>query len=170
MARSGPASPAPISVIVSDESFMCWTVFSRSVSAASGLVFEDRSRFPQLRKDFLVERKLEIRTAGGASCAFTCADGAFHHLDVAQAPAHDELIELCQTFANVDPVAVIVLVTVKRADGFGTSLETFSLRCVLAQHRQCSHRFQGLEENVTQGVFAKPAMQNGMRFGGKFVV
>src|ERR1700729_3972626 len=123
---SGPVSPAPTSVIVWE--FLCMLRRGASPLAGTRLKrssFQIRSRFPQFGEEFLFQRELQVGRAGAAARAHADANRALDHLNVAQAPADDEFVEFGEALADVNPVAVIALVTIERVDRFGAGLEFF---------------------------------------------
>src|SRR5271163_4833191 len=111
----GPVRPAPTSVIVWERFCIlrkgAWPVAGSRLKRSS---FQIRSRFPQFREEFLFQRELQVGRACAAARAHANADGAFDHLNVAQAPAYDQFIEFGEAFADVNPVAVMAFIAVAR--------------------------------------------------------
>src|SRR6266545_1029813 len=136
---------------VEDYEFHLSNLFS--VRGQSGFG-QERSGRPQLWKEFFVERHFQVRGAAGAAGAHSDADRPLDHLDVAQTPTDDQLVEFGQPFANVNPVAVAALVTVDGQNGFGARLEPLFIRRVRPQRGHDAERPQGLEEDVAQRGFA----------------
>src|ERR1700677_1720773 len=123
---SGPVSPAPTSVMVWE--FFCMLRRGASPRAGTRLKrssFQIGSRFPQFREEFLFQRELQVGRAGAAARAHADANRALDHLNVAKAPANNEFVEFGEALADVNPVAVIALVAIKRMDRFGAGLVFF---------------------------------------------
>jgi len=82
----------------------------RSVTKKDNALGQQSSGPPQFREEFFVEGQLEIRGSRAATGSHAGSDDALDQLDVAQAPAHDELVEFGETLADVDPVAMMPLI------------------------------------------------------------
>src|ERR1700684_1526988 len=70
---------------------------------------QQRPRFPQLRKEFLLKRQLQKRRARASSRAHAKSNNSLNQLNMPQAPAHHQLVKLSQALANINPVAMVAL-------------------------------------------------------------
>src|ERR1700677_5072941 len=73
-------------------------------------------RLPQFRKEFLVEGELQVRRSRASPSAHADADNSLDQLNVAQPPAHYQLVKLRQPFAHVNPVAVMMFIFIELVD------------------------------------------------------
>src|ERR1700748_162612 len=89
----------------------------------SALFRQQRASFPKLGKKLFVERKFQIRRSGASTSAHAYPDDALHKLNVAQTPADDQLVKLREAFADVNPVAIAVLIAVKSQHGASAGSE-----------------------------------------------
>src|SRR5664280_886434 len=118
IASSGPARPEPTRVMLDFVGIELLGLAQHS------------PRFPDFRKEFLVEREPQVRRARAASGAHLHADGAFHHLDMPQSPTDDELVKLCQPLAHIDPIAKVAFVLVNISDRRRACLKSVSFGCI----------------------------------------
>src|SRR5690349_11489437 len=138
---SGPASPAPISVIV-------WGlhVIARTCRCLHfrKLLGQQRASLPEFGKEFLVQRVLEVRSTCAASGAHASSNDALHQLNVAQTPADHQLVELGQPLAYIDPSPVAMLIAVQRQHCARASFEPVTLcpRVIDLQLAQRAQRFK----------------------------
>src|SRR5271156_711636 len=154
-----------MSVIVSDALGMYCRNLDGLRLRVEDSISQTRARFPQLRKEFFLQREFQIGGAGAAARAHAHADGALDHLNVTQPPAHNELVEFRQALANINPVAMIALVLIQRLNGFRARIESLAVGGVGAHFRKLAQRFQSLKENVVERILTQAAVKDGMSFG-----
>src|SRR5581483_3412525 len=94
------------------------------------LLIHQRPRFPQFRKEALVERSAQIRRATTAAGPHTRTNRTLDHLNMPQSPRHQQFIKFRQTLTYVDPVAVTSLIAIEcsNSEGAGTRPDLF--RCL----------------------------------------
>src|SRR5579872_4390204 len=91
---------------------------------------QQRPRLPQFGKEFLVQGELQIRRARASAGSHADPDNALDELNVAQSPAHNQFIELRKPFAHVDPVAIMMLVLIKRVHRMCARIKLLPLSAV----------------------------------------
>src|SRR5581483_11076345 len=125
---------------------------------------KQRSCLPQFGKEFLVQRKLQVRRACASPRPHADADDALNELDVTEAPPHNQFIKLSEAFANINPIPVLVLVLIQREDRARARLELFFLGGIWSVV-QLLHTAQSVEENIVQRRFPQPPRQLLIGFG-----
>ena len=91
---------------------------------------------------------------------FPCAsDDALHQLDVAQSPAHNQFVEFGEALADVNPIAIAVLVSVQRQALRAPERRIAPAPSLLSSTCSLPIAAQRLEEHVVQGRLAQPPLQ-----------
>src|SRR5258706_16325110 len=78
---------------------------------------------------------------------------------MAQPPAHHQFVKLRQPFADINPVAMMMLILVEFVARAGARFESLPLGRAFAGWRKFAHRLQRPEEYVTQRGFFEASLQ-----------
>src|ERR1700687_4877490 len=128
------------------------------------LLRQQRSRLPQFRKEFLVQRMLQVRRSGSSAGSHASANHSFHQLNVPQPPADHEFVKLGEPFAYINPVAIAPFIPIERKDCLSSRIKSLALGRAVCE-LQLAHRAQRIKENIVQRRLTQPAFQKSMSFG-----
>src|SRR5579859_1609050 len=135
----------------------------------SALFGQQSPRLPQFREEFLVECMFQIRCYGASTRSHAGSNDALDQLNMTQSPAHDQFVELRQSLAHIDPIAVAGLILIEREHRTRPGRKLLSLARVFFD-LQLSHGAQRPEKYVMHRGLAQPSLQLRIRFPSRTMV